>query len=204
MKKEKYRSDEYKLYKAALSNEVKRGRNKFSGYKSKGKQINWRNKVKKKISLVLLTVLIICSCGRKQDLTSPVHSKYVDSHAVTNNNLNTNMLNLTEEQMNAIFPYIKYVAYSSALIGVAAIVYMIPPTYNFLCSAGTLIMKGLSLIPKIREIGFVKNQSAKPIFGKSSPSIPEFPKEMTVNIANNSAQNPIHVLQAPPPQPAEE
>ena len=139
------------MYKAALSNEAKRGRNKFSGYKPKRKQINGRNKVKKKISLVLLTVLMICSCGKKQDLANSASpTKYVDSHDITNNNLNTNMLSLTEEQMNMILPYIKYGCYAIIAVGIAAVAYTTPIAYNYIFSpAGTLIMKGLSKFCRI-------------------------------------------------------
>ena len=182
------------MYKAALSNEAKRGRNKFSGYKPKRKQINGRNKVKKKISLVLLTVLMICSCGKKQDLANSASpTKYVDSHDITNNNLNTNMLSLTEEQMYMILPYIKYGCYAIIAVGIAAVAYTTPIAYNYIFSpAGTLIMKGLSKIPKIGKIDFIIKQAAKPFLSQSSTR---------VEIAPNDPKNPIYT--APPPSSTE-
>ncbi|MCA6084990.1 hypothetical protein [Candidatus Endomicrobiellum agilis] len=145
--------------------------------------------MKKKISLVLLTVLMICSCGKKQDPANSVSpTKYVDSHDITNNNLNTNMLNLTEEQMETVLPYVKLVAYSSVLVGLAAIAYMIPPAYNYIFSpAAKLIMRGLCKIPKVGNNSFIQEQAKKSIF----PESPKFPTEITVG---NSFEKPLFTV----------
>jgi hypothetical protein len=155
-------------------------------------RINGRNKVKKKISLVLLTVLMICSCGKKQDSANPaVTPKCIDSHNITTNNLNTNMLNLTEEQMEMIFPYVKYTAYALVVVGVAALTYTVPKVYNGILSPiGTLIMKICAKIPKVRDIDFIKDRAAKPFY-TPSPSVPEFPKEITIS---NSFEKPLYTV----------